>query len=106
MGDRPILDGMIEISTVIYKTIPQSFSHKRRNLALRGLIRPVTKPDCSNQLKAIEDAALVGIVIRDDRCVVTAHVEKWFSDKPRVEIEVKPATARPAPLPLFEGTHG
>jgi Holliday junction resolvase RusA-like endonuclease len=103
MAERPVLEGAVEISVAIFKQIPASFSAKKRQLALRGILRPITKPDCSNQLKAIEDAALTGIVIRDDRCIVGVRMAKWFSDKPRVEIEVKPPVlpAAPGPLPLF-----
>jgi Holliday junction resolvase RusA-like endonuclease len=28
-------------------------------------------------------------VLRDDKFIVTARIEKWYSDRPRVEMEVR-----------------
>ena len=89
MGDRPLIQGPITIEVNIYRAIPTSLSRKKHDLAIAGALVPITKPDISNNLKAIEDAALSGIVIPDDRYIVSATVNKRFSDKPRVEITVR-----------------
>jgi len=30
-------------------------------------------------------------VVRDDKFIVTARIEKWYSERPRVEMEVREA---------------
>ena len=59
----------------------------RHDLALRGLIRPTITPDYDNLAKACADS-LTGIAIRDDKFIVSAKIEKWYSNRPRVEMEV------------------
>ena len=48
-----------------YRSIPKSFSKKKHEDALKGVIRPTTKPDSSNYLKSIEDG-LNGVLWKDD----------------------------------------
>ncbi len=64
-------------------------SKKRAVAAERGEIRPTTKPDLDNYLKAIKDA-LKGICWRDDSQVVAYREPfgKYYSAKPRVEVDV------------------
>ena len=71
-----------------YRTIPSSKSKKFKMRALVGEIRPITRPDTDNISKGIKDA-LNGIVYPDDKQIVTEHIEKWYSDTPRVEIEIE-----------------
>jgi Holliday junction resolvase RusA-like endonuclease len=47
--------------------------------------RPTTKPDWDNVGKIISDA-LNGLAYKDDSQIVTATVEKHYSDEPRVEV--------------------
>ncbi len=68
-----------------YFEIPKSTSNKRRNLMLCNVIRPVKKPDCDNIAKIILDS-LNGIAYKDDSQVITATVNKYYSDTPRVEV--------------------
>ena len=53
-----------------------------------GSIRPMTKPDIDNVLKAIFDS-LNGIVYHDDSQIVEVTSSKHYSDKPRVEVLLK-----------------
>ena len=71
----------------IYRRIPKSFSRAKIEAAEKGDIRPATKPDTDNYLKGVADA-LRGIVWRDDSQVVDMYCGKWYSTKPRTEIEV------------------
>lgn len=66
---------------------PKSFSKKKTEMAERGEIVPVTKPDADNYLKAIKDA-LNGVIWRDDSQIVDVQVSKRYSVRPRIEIEV------------------
>ena len=71
-----------------YRAVPSSKSKKFKMRALAGEIRPITRPDTDNISKGIKDA-LNGIVYPDDKQIVTEHIEKWYSDTPRVEIEIE-----------------
>jgi Holliday junction resolvase RusA-like endonuclease len=82
--DKP-LEGALALQVNIYRSIPKSFSKKKHTQAENGEIRPTTKPDVDNFLKVIKDA-LKGIVWKDDSQVVSAMVNKWYSEQPRVEV--------------------
>ncbi|MBP2657279.1 MAG: Endodeoxyribonuclease RusA [Firmicutes bacterium] len=81
------LQEAIKLRVVIYKGIPKSFSQKRRILAIAGSIRPTTKPDVDNVVKGIKDA-LKSVIWRDDSQVVELAADKFYSETPRVEIEI------------------
>jgi Holliday junction resolvase RusA-like endonuclease len=105
MGERPPLACPIDFKVRIYFEIPQSLSNKKKMLAMRGVYRPTITPDFDNLAKACADA-LTGIVIRDDKFIVQARIEKWYSDRPRVEMEIceAPLTDLVEPeLPRLEG---
>ena len=70
-------------------TIPKSFSKAKRSMALSGDLRPAKKPDASNVAKHLEDC-FNGIFWRDDAQIVGLLVRKFYSDRPRWEIEIKP----------------
>lgn len=83
-----LLEGPVSLTLRIFKRFPASFSKRAREQARAGNIRPATKPDASNILKAIEDA-LNGVVWVDDRQIVDLIVSKAYDDEPRVEVEVR-----------------
>ena len=70
-----------------YYSIPKRTSKRKQEQMAGGTLRPMKKPDASNVLKAIEDG-LNGVAYRDDAQIVHVEVEKWFSDIPRVEVEL------------------
>lgn len=82
---RARIDGEIEATINAYYKIPKSASKKKRQQMLSGEIRPTKKPDLDNVAKSILDA-LNGIAYHDDSAVVSLHIEKWWSDEPRVEV--------------------
>jgi Holliday junction resolvase RusA-like endonuclease len=55
---------------------------------LSGFLRPTSRPDTDNYIKSVQDA-LNGIVWKDDSQVVALIADKWYSDKPRIEIDVR-----------------
>jgi Holliday junction resolvase RusA-like endonuclease len=79
------LTGEIKIHVKAYFTIPKSLPKTKKQHMLMGLIRPVKKPDWDNIGKIVTDA-LNDVAYHDDSQVVDAHVEKFYSDKPRVEV--------------------
>ena len=88
-GQAP-LDGALMLSLKVYRAIPKGFSKKKADAAERGEIRPITKPDLDNYVKGIKDA-LRSICWHDDSQIV-AYKEpfgKYYSEKPRIEIEVE-----------------
>jgi Holliday junction resolvase RusA-like endonuclease len=80
------LEGALALQVNIYRSIPKSFSKKKRMQAENGEIRPITKPDVDNFLKAIKDS-MKGIIWNDDSQVVEVKVLKWYSDTPRIEVK-------------------
>jgi Holliday junction resolvase RusA-like endonuclease len=78
----------VRIRLNIYRGIPKSESRKRAEQMEATLIRPITKPDASNVLKAVEDA-LNGLAFRDDSQIVEVVAQKYYSRAPRVEIIVE-----------------
>ena len=89
-GRKPPMEGALSLSVKVYRSVPTSWSEKRKQMAYAGLIRPVTKPDTDNYIKGALDA-LEGIVFKNDSQVVEYRQPfgKWYSDRPRMEIEVK-----------------
>lgn len=56
-------------------------------LAELGKIRPLIDPDFDNFTKAYMDA-IQGVLIADDNIITDAQIHKYFSVKPRVELEL------------------
>ena len=53
-----------------------------------GLIRPVKKPDADNIIKVVADS-LNQAASRDDADIVTVSLVKYYSQQPRLEVEIK-----------------
>lgn len=68
--------------------IPKSASARKRKAMIDGEIRPTKKPDCDNVGKIIADA-LNGMCYHDDAQIVEMRIEKWYSNRPCVIVEVK-----------------
>lgn len=81
------LEGQISMHLKIYRQIPKSMTKKLRKASIEEIHRPITKPDCSNIAKGIEDA-LNGLIYKDDSQIVDLHVSKFYSENPRVEVVI------------------
>lgn len=91
LKQRParLIEGPVSLTVRAYKLIPKSFSKAKRAAALAGELRPVTKPDLKNILAGVEDA-LNQVIWGDDSQVVDfGGSGKWYSDVPRVEVEIR-----------------
>lgn len=88
MGSRAPIDGPIEVIVHADFPVPSSWSQRKRDAALRGEIRPTTKPDWENIAKTLD--ALNQVVFVDDKNVVDGRVIKAYSAKPALRIEVRP----------------
>jgi Holliday junction resolvase RusA-like endonuclease len=69
--------------------VPQSWSAKRQATALAGYIRPTSRPDTDNYVKAALDA-INGIAITDDSLVVELAAWKRYLRVPKLTITVTP----------------
>ena len=80
----------LDVRIKAYFQIPKSAKKADRELMRQGKIRPSKKPDVDNVMKICCDA-LNGVAFYDDSQVVTGGITKWYSDNPRVEIEIEEA---------------
>ncbi len=78
----------ISMRVTAYMPIPKSASKRKRELMLTGAIRPTVKPDWDNIGKLVADA-LNGIAYDDDKCIVDARVQKFYSESPRVQVTLQ-----------------
>jgi Holliday junction resolvase RusA-like endonuclease len=54
---------------------------------IEGKIRPAKRPDIDNILKIVGDA-LKGLVYGDDGQIVKVNAEKFYSETPRLQIQI------------------
>jgi len=67
--------------------IPKSWSKKKRKEAASGDLRPITRPDVDNYVKAILDCCN-GVCFKDDSQVVELVVTKVYSHEPKATIQL------------------
>lgn len=87
MGDRPPLTGALVLDVIMKFPVPASKPKKWREAALRGDIRPTVKPDWDNGGKLTD--ALNLIVWVDDKQIVDGRVQKFYSEKPGMWMQVR-----------------
>lgn len=81
------LSGEIHLKVKFYRRIQKSLSKIEHQRRARGEHRPIVKADLSNYLKSFEDA-LNGVLWEDDAMIVHEEIDKYYSDHPRIEVEV------------------
>ncbi|MDC2841626.1 RusA family crossover junction endodeoxyribonuclease [Limosilactobacillus mucosae] len=84
--DAPV-EGEIYLKVAFYRKIQKSISKKEHDRRASGAHRPIVKADLSNYLKSFEDA-LNGVLWKDDAMIVHEEIDKYYSDKPRIEVEI------------------
>ena len=82
---------MLEMHVKEFRIIPKSKTKTFKQRALAGDLRPITKPDTDNITKQVKDA-LNMIAYPDDAQIVTDITEKFYSDRPRIEIYIRELT--------------
>lgn len=80
--------GPLKVELTFFRHIQSSISKKERELRLSGSHRPVVKPDTDNYVKSTLDG-LNGLLWEDDNQIVDLIAHKYYSDNPRIEVEVK-----------------
>lgn len=89
MAGRDLFEGPCDVRMVIECMVPASWSQKKQRQALAGDIRPTTKPDVDNIVKAIFDG-INGVVWKDDVQVCELGLTKRYSTTPCVAVMVIP----------------
>lgn len=82
------LSGAIKAEIKVFMQIPKSESMKKKAAMMAGQIRPTKKPDADNCAKSVLDA-LNKIAFDDDSQIVELHVNKYYSENPRVTITLE-----------------
>lgn len=85
--DYQPIDYPIEVDINVYRSIQKSVSKKEYARRLSNEVRPTVKPDADNYVKIILDG-LNGLVWLDDNQITDVAAHKYYSDEPRVEVEV------------------
>lgn len=86
-GETVPASGPIILEFRAYFPVPKSFSKKKKQLALQGVLQKTTKPDLDNIQKAIQDG-LNGVAFVDDSQIFRYVATKSYSETPRVDIEI------------------
>jgi Holliday junction resolvase RusA-like endonuclease len=82
------LEVALEVDMRFYRAMPTGGSKKDKILMELGVLRPIGRPDIDNYIKLVQDA-LNKTLYKDDSNIVTLRAEKYYSCKPRVEIDIK-----------------
>lgn len=81
---------LISVDIQAFYPIPKSFSKKKHTAAVMGKMRPTSKPDLDNIVKAILDS-LNGVAWYDDSQVVSLTVNKYYGERGYVAVTVEPS---------------
>lgn len=82
-----LIESPVSLTVKVFRPIPKMSKIKHRQ-AVEGILRPKSKPDLSNYIKGVEDA-IEGILLKNDSQVVDyGNSGKWYSETPRIEIEI------------------
>lgn len=84
---KKIFVGELNVEIDAYFKIPNSWSKKKKNLALDGIINPTKKPDADNIAKMILDS-LNGIAYKDDSAVTCCKITKRYAEVPFVRVYI------------------
>lgn len=87
-GGKYLGEKLISVDIQAFYPIPKSFSKKKRQAAEFEEMRPTTKPDCDNVIKAVLDA-LNGVAYYDDKQVVSVSCNKYYGVTGCLEITIK-----------------
>lgn len=86
MRGRGNLIGPLRVEVRAYRSPPASWTPTKKEKAYLGIVMPTSRPDSDNYLKIID--ACNRLVWEDDAQIVRMSVEKWYSQQPRLEIEI------------------
>jgi Holliday junction resolvase RusA-like endonuclease len=79
----------VRVTALFELPTPSSWTTTQRNRAIAGTVKPTTKPDIDNLLKAALDA-INGIVVADDAQAVEIIARKVYGVNPKTIVTVAP----------------
>ena len=83
------LEGAIDLTIAFFFSIPKSASKMLRQQMLNRVVLPCKKPDVDN-LAYLVSNALKGLVYKDDCQVCAEKIYKFYGEKEKTVIVVKP----------------
>src|SRR5260370_40793394 len=92
MAGRQPIDVPVRIELLVELPGPASWAKRKTADAITGHIRPTSRPDVDNFLKAILDT-INTIVVADDAQVVEVYAKKKFSIPPKMVATIFPLNA-------------
>ena len=84
---EPLQDAL-SVEIWFYRAVQKSISKKEHVRRTTGHVRPTVKSDIDNYTKSTLDG-LNGILWRDDAQIVDLNTHKYYSENPRIEIELE-----------------
>ena len=81
------LEGPLRMQITAWLMIPKSTSKRKTKLMMERVIIPEKKPDHDNIVKIVSDA-LEKLAYKNDSQIATCIFHKWYSQRPRLEIEI------------------
>jgi len=86
---KELITGPIDLYVDVYRSTPKALQTKPKQALIKsGELRPTTKPDVDNYVKAIKDG-LTKVIWQDDSQVVDLTVRKFYSLSPKVVVCIK-----------------
>lgn len=98
MGQRPLMDGPLELTITAVYQWPKAIGLKRR--VQPGSDLKTTRPDAGNIAKLVEDS-LNAVVWTDDARVSDTHIYKRYGEKPGLTIVVRDLVQVVAAQPML-----
>ena len=99
MGQGEPMTGALALGLTFYIMRPQGhYTKATHRLVRRAPARPVTRPDLTKYVRAVEDAC-TSILWRDDSQVVTQLVRKFYGEPERCEVLVHQVVSKDSPQP-------
>jgi Holliday junction resolvase RusA-like endonuclease len=89
MDGRPPISVPVRVELLVELPVPASWSRRKAEDAITGNVRPTSRPDVDNYVKAVLDA-INTIVIIDDSQVVDLHAVKRFGVAPKMVATIYP----------------
>ena len=85
-----IFDSALSLEIEIIKSVPQSWSEKRKQEAFAGKLLPTFKSDIDNYAKSIMDG-MNGIIYTDDKIICELKVSKRYGPEAKAIVKIKKA---------------
>lgn len=85
--DFVLVEDVLEIVLTAWLMIPTSGSKKKRAMMESNELRPGKRPDVDNLIKIVMDA-LEKLTYKNDAQIVSAKIDKYYSNKPGLDIKI------------------